>query len=894
MNTSTESNELISTLDHAIKPRSRQKGYIKPGINRRGWTVWVWNLPLAISSFVFLALAISVCTGLYHWQSSRVGSQLLQLADAAAIQEEPKEEIRWLARYLQLRPNDASAQVRFAINLDEQAQQWADIDRARRNLSRGIAALSDGVSDNEASETRNDLRKRLIARLVQLGGGWNLAAQRQILALNPPPADPWSLKMLAHAMLGQSTGQAPAVDIKNHPNRSENYWQWAATMPAGKLLELAVGANPESVPLTSALINAYLDAPEMFDPRDGSSATVNNQETQRRRSETARLIEKLFKQSDSGEALWTAYFYANRDDVKIASPPLKLLATDALNRLVKRAESLTKQSNLTTPNNRQSFVRVINNNQYSGGSPEARAPQVVESVELDSTIAGNNQRNESLADFRLVLAHAQELAKDKDDEQAIDVFKNLLGIPSMFASAGQLELTYLGLGKSQWRLERQSEARTSWTNGNDALGGHSLLLLEPLAIYATHQAPLDEAVEILDQFTSAVDSASLQLASITDGENSKERHEVLQGQLNSAAWRMGVLKAQVDYREKNLNKAVEHLERALASQLRVNTSSRIQAAELLATIYGEQKLWDLAGRVLDEAALLEPTNPSIRRQAAIAWQKASAKNRSLEQWKWADDGSFQAALSYAQALATKQSNATLSMKDSGKLRAAVSDADKRLLILRNQSIEPKEAWRLELLKIMLPESTLKSKTIASVINGDTLGPTSKHGAKQVHNPAAKVEKLSMLCEKHPQVAELQAIVALTLQQAGFFERAKAAADRLNSIENIQPMYQLEFHTKFAVNSGNKDHAIQLLDTALKNPKLDHHQVAKFAAEFLYSIGRNTKAIDALRSLDAEHHDPTSLLLLGDLLLAEKYAGQHKLSEGNLVEQTTTDKSGVAE
>src|SRR5690606_19138132 len=143
---------------------------------------WVWNLPLLLGTLAVFGVGIPVFVGLYYWQSSRIGGQLLQLADHASAEGDPHEEVQWLRRYLALQPDDVDVQIRIALTFDEHIQQRSQIDQSRRNLIRALTAV-DGR--NDAVEA--DLRERLIERLLQLGGGWLLEAERQIIHLNPPP-----------------------------------------------------------------------------------------------------------------------------------------------------------------------------------------------------------------------------------------------------------------------------------------------------------------------------------------------------------------------------------------------------------------------------------------------------------------------------------------------------------------------------------------------------------------------------------------------------------------------------------------------------------------------------------------------------------------------------------
>jgi hypothetical protein len=301
------------------------------------WVVWTWNLPLLIGSLLFVSLTSVVFTGLFVWQSSRLGGQFLQLAEVAQLADDSSEELRWLRRYLALWPADAQIQVRLARKLDDVADQTGEIDKARYQLTRAIANLTD--SDDQT--TLLELRRRLIERLVQLGGGWLIEAERQINLLNPPADDPWALAMLARSLLAQEKAElARQLERSDLPSRDQQYWRWAAAQPLGEVLRMAVEANPESVELTGALVEIYLDRPQLFLSEDSRTAMTSVETSPEQLEQARSLLLKLSQKTTDSHAQWLAYVHAHRHDIELAQRTLEMVASEARERLKQRSQNV--------------------------------------------------------------------------------------------------------------------------------------------------------------------------------------------------------------------------------------------------------------------------------------------------------------------------------------------------------------------------------------------------------------------------------------------------------------------------------------------------------------------------------------------------------------------------
>jgi|GEM_PF-3323528 len=780
---------------------------------RQAPTRWAWNVPLLLITLAVIGVGAPLLAGLYYWQSSRIGSQLLHLADRAATDGKPQEEVQWLRRYLALQPDDVETQVRMALTFDENVQHWPQVDQSRRHLARALAVVEE--RDN-ALET--DLRRRLTDRMLQLGGGWLIEAERQILRRHPAPEDPEALAQLAKSLLGQLNNEVSRPHAVAVPKREEDYWRWLVAQPVGDVLRLAMMANPESVELADAFIATALNKPELFTADSEGSPTV--------REQVGGVIEQLSQRSDDGRAQWTAYFYASRADVSVQPQPLAVAAAAALQRLEEHAVKFRP---------------------VEEGKASLQIEQPGEYTPL--------------WDAQLVLAHAANLAGGQALDAAKDYYQSLASLPKDMLPHSLAEQSFLGLGRLHWQSGNRDAARQVWSQGNTQLGGANLVLLESLATSSIQFEAVEHARQDLERFADAIEAASLRLASEQRMMSPGQRDE-RQTRLNTATWRIDVFRAHLDMRDQDYLGAARRLERSVASQLTLDNKMRVDASELLAAAYGEQGLWDLAGRVLDAAAVIDPTNRSLKQRAAAAWHAASASTRAVEQWQRADDGSFESALAYAESIAASNSAKAPAQRDPRPLVVAIDAAQQRLEgMLAAGEEAPADAWRLSVMRLSLPAE----------LRGAAAEPTEAGSASSADagDRSPELQELVDLSLQYPQAVQLQALAALALQRAGQPAAAEEAMQRMLSIPAADPVFIAEARARMAAEQEKVDEAIKLLHEAFDAHPDNRLRMAKFAAGFLRSISRPTAAVQMLRKLDADEHDPQSLLQLGELLLASR-------------------------
>lgn len=792
---------------------------------------WAWNRPLLAVSLFGAVSGSVLLVGLYHWQSDRVGEQLRQLVEAAQADQDAEQEVLWLQRYLALHPEDVEAQIELAWAFDAVASSPAETNQARRYFNRAIAA----ADATEETDTRDALRRRLIDRLLQLGGGWFVEAERQIVSLNATPRDPDTLEQLARSLLGQAqSGGERASAPANGVTRHEHFWKWAAGQPVGEVLRMAVEAKPDSSELAAALVTLCVDRPELFDA-PGVQADRSSL-----RAEATRILETLSKRRDDGHAQWVAYYYGQRPGLQVPLAGLPEVAALALQRLQRNAVSLVSPTS-------------------EAGGAESSPPSSQENPRDVSEDAGRQDQDyEPRWDAELVLQQATHLYEAGSFGDAEQLFEALASLPPEMLAMDQAEQAFRGVGRARWQLGEHDLAQEAWRTGNEQLGGARLVLLEPLAATSAQLAPLDQAKRAVEELAAAAETTSLSVAAMPRHDR---RRSALQSRINSISWRVEVFRAQIDARENRRDSAVVRLERALASQLTIETALRIEAADLLAKIYGEQNLWDLAGRVLDEAVLLDPRDRSLRMRAADAWQRASVPSRAAGHLQHADDGSFETALAYAQTLATAAARRAPALRELGQVHAAIAEAERRLERAMQEAQAVPTAWRLGLLKLSVPTPKAADRVGSGAEGGNT--PAAKAQANSV--AAAKMQLLD-LCLQYPQAAELQAIAAFSLQRLGDPGGADEAVRRLEAIPDVDPVLVLETVARLMAQRGAVDDAVQKLrEFAAAHP--EHRlRTTKSAVTLLDSVGRRSEATELLRQLEPQERDISILMQLGIWLL----------------------------
>ena len=182
----------------------------------------------------------------YFYQSSRSAEAFMRRADAAAEDGDAAEESKWLRRYVLLRPDDLDAVYRQAIAVDDAADQATGPGRGRAiNTARqqlGSAIFRIAKFDEEREE---ELRRRLVNRLVESGDARGTEAETQILALDPPADDPEMTRALALALAGQVRFGTYARRDVDTSDRDDAPWERLAAEPVVEVLRVAVERNPE-------------------------------------------------------------------------------------------------------------------------------------------------------------------------------------------------------------------------------------------------------------------------------------------------------------------------------------------------------------------------------------------------------------------------------------------------------------------------------------------------------------------------------------------------------------------------------------------------------------------------------------------------------------------------
>ena len=165
---------------------------------------WEINKRVALVSVGVIASVFLLAAGSYSYNSGATADTFLAKALAAGEQGNVDGQIAWLSRYLLVRPSDLSRVVEIADIADQAAENAPRDERGKRvrearfRLAKAIAALGDRLPE-EATR----LRKRLVRRMLQLGGNYFAEVESQVVLLGSPVDDPFSSKALTLALSGQ-------------------------------------------------------------------------------------------------------------------------------------------------------------------------------------------------------------------------------------------------------------------------------------------------------------------------------------------------------------------------------------------------------------------------------------------------------------------------------------------------------------------------------------------------------------------------------------------------------------------------------------------------------------------------------------------------------------------
>lgn len=788
---------------------------------RRYHWVMEWKI-VGYTVLVFIGvLALTVASYAYH--SRRTPATLLSRADRAAEEGDLDEEVRWLNTYLLMRPDHTDIFVRAAISADKSANAGSPKQLARRvpeahkRLSNALAFLPD-TERNHA--VRNDLRRRLIARKLQLGGYYYQDAERQIIALNPPRDDREAHRWMAEAILGQVQELLYQTRRSDRDAESE-YWAWLADQPPGEVLFKAIEKNPENLGLTDKLFTMLSSNPEVFGAisiagSESEDADDRGKERFRRavaaldeddREELQGVLDRLQDRGES-EARIQLYRYAKltgKEDQALAV--ISQAADAAAERLATLVESpavpaIDKPAQATSEKKPEASVDRASNGIFS--EQEREAVWDYQAVLIAANALLNKIGNESGSDIK----------NDSNWQQSHDWLRLLrdLEIGAVRISPTALKNVYLTAGVLEQRAGNVDAAIEIWKSGLEILTSDNLDLRGSIAMALSGQAGTEQqrqrAEKAVEEFERIVAAKGKELRQMTSAEVSDARRAAMTKEIESARWRARIARTQWLASGKPTadvdRQIIGKLQGVSARDLQLDQSVVETGVKLLSDAYERRLEWDLAAEVLEAASDIFPQEEWLL-ASANAWTRAGNLGKAQRQWQRARlSNDLRVRLGVLEAEFANQLRLVPKQRDIERLRLLV----RRIRAEFAKSSEPlaRETLRLQLLEAQLPpppagESEQPEVTI-----------------EQHLQSVPFAERVSEIAEANQEDASLQVFAAERLAAAGKFDQAQEVAERAKKSGQIDAAEQAMLQARlFAADDRFGEAAQSLLAYLQEHP-----------------------------------------------------------------------------
>ncbi len=794
---------------------------------------WEINLPLLIVSVFAFVLVALIAGGLYWTQSSQLASSVMAKAVAAEQQQDWEEQIRWLGRYRLLYPDDPDGIVSLAIATDEAvelppANRSDRVERARKNLRDALAAL---VQSETNPEQKDDLRRRLIGRLLQFGVRYADQAERQIIELNAADDDPEMQRAMALSLLAQVSLESDGKRDPDKFRKEQQFWLWLSQQPLGKVVELAWRSNPDDLTLSAQLIDFCLNRPERFvfgdDKKGGEKAAGDAEKEFDPLALAGEVASHLATMQSDGRAQWILYGYEQITSPEKGIDRLASVAGPALARLQQHAAETKDDS------------AAGDDSEAIAGNPFLR---VLPAVTPGATYVAQ-------WDYELVLRSAVALlsddASDEDKLTAMERMDQLIKLPDLDVPAPTIESVYLTRGGLLWAAGQPKQAWQLWQEGIGRLGDQSLKLQLANASGLTEKGSTDEATDATEKLAELVQLRTLALAGPAGANISRGQRLVIQKELDAATWTIQLLRGQTALREGQLSQAITLLQTVLDSQFPISDGERVRAAEFVAVAYERSGTWDLAATAYERAINLVPDQNRYRVLAAQAWARAGASDRAFQQWRAVDGDSLQLSFARARAIINEQLAEPPATRDFDDATRAIAQLRALVKRLPDEDATDKANLQaeLELLALAIPD---------------------RDDGKERDRA---IERLAALADKYPNNSELQSVAALSLAAAKLPERSAEALSRLKKVAGEDSFAFQQTLARTAAMHGEVETAIQSLVKHAEAKPADALESLVLAADLAQASKSADQAYQLLERIPADQRTPEILFRLFSLSLA---------------------------
>lgn len=622
---------------------------------------WEWNTKLLGVSIALAIGIILISVASYLFHSSKTNRTFMSLADVAGEKKDFATQAKWLRRYSLLNPGDSEIIIKMAVAADTAADeadgnQFSSIYKARKQLGESIALLGN-LPEGDQQSSINDLRRRLINRLLQME--LYSEAERQVIALRAEEADRESLNWLSQALYGLIRDGKYRQRPTDVPK--SDYWYWLSCRPAGEVF-LQASEDTSDLDSVARCLFAYQDHSEVF----GVDLTASDQ---------TRLHEQIesrvasLRANDAGRAQLILYQFEKRRMGEDDSLELLVSAASAAStRLAaEQSSSSVEPSNLSAKLTDRYWDYLV----------------VLEGVQAMSTI--NPEMSKRWCDQLLPLGFPELPAKTR---------------ATTFVTAGLLE----EFGQNR---ERAIEI---WDQGLEEVSENNLDLLGVLANARARDRDDAKAAEIVKRFEAAV-SASIRMANrLTDTQVSQAQRAELENRNALATWRLDLVQSYLAIGGGDKMAGIAGLEKCLNSTTDVTPPERLIVARRLAALHGSEGSWDRAAAAVDRAIFYFPNDKLLRAESAEAHTRAGNRRQAAEQWKVAGTSNLialqiralEALFNYELRLAPDQREFSAIRVAIDRLRSEISS---RPVPQTNEDQRLRDQWiaRVEVLTASLPE-----------------------------------------------------------------------------------------------------------------------------------------------------------------------------------------------
>ena len=559
---------------------------------------WEWNRRLLV--IVLLVATVGLVVGSIAYRLNRAAAGTTFKAKAAEAEKESDylQQAKWLKRCMLLRPeeNDLAIQAAFAadksVDVGDREDKPARVEQARKYLG---FALSKIDSEHEDYET---LRRMLIPRLLQIGGGWYIEAERLVIGLGAAAGDPEATKWLAQSLVGR----VRQGYYKQHvPDGSKaEHWELLAQQLPGDVLIKAIEVNPQDIDLLAELQRLAQDSPEMFSLVGSYGA-----------EDTTRF----------------------NDRIRELLSPLSTLGSS-------RAQLIWWNFENSIGNGDAAMDKLL----VSSGQALGRLKTKIGKWEDTGSAAEFEKLDEELYfDFYLVSRAAIE-ASESSPNEARKRFALLQDIPPEMITVSILETAFQQAGRFEISQGDLQNARKVFERGLEKCGSENMQLLGStvnLCIEleltdtesSTDIALSQEALDLIARYKASIETATNKNLLTSEQKSTRVSRLNIARNIAVHRWRMKRIDAILSMQQGDVGAAIRLFEDALADEAGVELVERFTVIQSLTSLYREQGMWDSAAFTLDRGLDLAPSNTAFKLAAAEAWEMAGNFSKSMELWE---------------------------------------------------------------------------------------------------------------------------------------------------------------------------------------------------------------------------------------------------------------------